>query len=1023
MFLSDASTKRPVAISCLLIALVALGLNAYRKISLELLPQMDIPYVTVSTTWLGATPSDIEKDIAKRIEDAVAGVDGLKHIECSCMENLCYISLEFNLDVDVDVAAVDVREKLDTIMDDLPSDADRPIVQKFNINSTAVANIFITGSADVDDMYDYADNELGDQFAALGGVSDVTLVGGNEREVHVEIDREKLAEANLTTGQLVQKLQDEILNLPSGRVRENGMEFSVRFDAEYDTAEEIANLEVANNNGQRICLRDLGRVFMSVEEVRQRATLNGRPGVLMKIVKKSEANTVKVVKLIRECFEDRKEHMPDGMELVWVSDDANIVSSMVKGGVSDIMSSIVLCAIILILFLANFRTAVVAGVAMPLTVIISLFFIYLTGNSLNTATLLALGLSTGVLVSNSIVVLQSIVKRFPDFDDPWEAARVGTGDVAVAVLASAGTNVVVMIPISMMTSIVGLFFRPFAMATLIINLASIFISFTLTPILCALFMKKKDSGLGKAFENLVVGLQQSLAETYARFVELLSRSKILTVVIVLVCLLLLLQSLSLVDKIGFIFTEPIDLARVCVKVEYPTYYNLEHTTERIIAIESKLTDFSDLDYSMVTIGKVDGDIQEATEGVFLGQIQLFFKDKTQRKWSLFKRLDEIRERLKDETDCILTISILDAMGSQQLPLNLIVRGPDLDMLNKIGLRAQEVLDTDPNITTTDTSVRDGKEEVKITPNRAIMSDYGLTAQELGLCLRANIDGIEAADFRKGDRTYDIRVKYKEIPGKNQVKDFTIPAGGKIVMLETVADIQDSYQPSKVYRRDKSRAVSVIADLTENGSLSKAMDNVNNVLTKEQLMSSDYTSESAGDSEFMDEAIPDFVEAAIMAVFLTFLTLAAILESFTSPIYILTTLPLGLVGVMWSLFITGHQISIFVLLGVVTLIGVVVNAAVLFIDCANQTAAAQGVSKREAMIFALRDQFTPVMMVTCASAIGMLPMALAKGIAGELRVSIGIISVGGVTFSGIVMMVVLPLVYLLFASDKKTTAKY
>ena len=304
-----------------------------------------------------------------------------------------------------------------------------------------------------------------------------------------------------------------------------------------------------------------------------------------------------------------------------------------------------------------------------------------------------------------------------------------------------------------------------------------------------------------------------------------------------------------------------------------------------------------------------------------------------------------------------------------------------------------------------------------------MSDYGLTAQELGLCLRANIDGIEAADFRKGDRTYDIRVKYKEIPGKNQVKDFTIPAGGKIVMLETVADIQDSYQPSKVYRRDKSRAVSVIADLTENGSLSKAMDNVNNVLTKEQLMSTDYTSESAGDSEFMDEAIPDFVEAAIMAVFLTFLTLAAILESFTSPIYILTTLPLGLVGVMWSLFITGHQISIFVLLGVVTLIGVVVNAAVLFIDCANQTAAAQGVSKREAMIFALRDQFTPVMMVTCASAIGMLPMALAKGIAGELRVSIGIISVGGVTFSGLVMMVVLPLVYLLFASDKKTTAKY
>ena len=441
MFLSDASTRRPVAISCLLIALVALGLNAYRKISLELLPQMDIPYVTVSTTWLGATPSDIEKDIAKRIEDAVAGVDGLKHIDTSCMENLCYISLEFNLDVDVDTAAVDVREKIDTVIDDLPTDADRPIIQKIDINATAVANVFLTGSADVDDMYDYADNELGDQFAALGGgVSEVTLVGGNEREVHVEIDREKLAEANLTTGQLVEKLQAEILNLPSGRVREKGMEFSVRFDAEYDAVEDIASLEVANNNGQRITLADLGRVFMSTEEVRQRATLNGKPGVLLKIVKKSEANTVKVVKLIRERFEELSQEMPEGMEMVWVSDDASIVSSMVQGGMSDIISSIVLCAIILILFLANIRTAVVAGVAMPLTVIISLFFIFLTRNSLNTATLLALGLSTGVLVSNSIVVLQSIVKRFPDFDSPWEAARVGTADVAVAVLASSSSS-------------------------------------------------------------------------------------------------------------------------------------------------------------------------------------------------------------------------------------------------------------------------------------------------------------------------------------------------------------------------------------------------------------------------------------------------------------------------------------------------------------------------------------------------------------------------------------------------------
>ena len=520
---------------------------------------------------------------------------------------------------------------------------------------------------------------------------------------------------------------------------------------------------------------------------------------------------------------------------------------------------------------------------------------------------------------------------------------------------------------------------------------------------------------------MVFGLQNRLAVVYAALVDVLVRSRLLTLVVLLGVVLLLAQSLSLFKYIGFIFTEQIDLARITVKVEYPTYYNLEKTCERVKAIEDKLQDFPDLEYSLVTIGKVDGGITSATEGVFLGQIQLFFKDKTERDWTLSPVVKEIQARLKDETDGIITVSLLDYTGNQRLPLKINVMGSDIATLDKIGLRAQEILNTDPNITMTDTSVRDGKTEITVTPKREIMSDYNLSSLELGACLRANVDGIEIADYRRGDRTYDIRVKYKEIPGKNQVHDFTFPAGGKTLLLKSVADITEAFQPSKIYRREKTRAVSITADITQNGSLSEAIANVQDTLQKENLLPSDYRQEVAGDSEYMKEAITDFEEATIMAVFLTFLTLAAILESFASPIFIMLTLPLGLVGVMWSLFVTGHQISIFVFLGIVTLIGVVVNAAVLFIDKANNLRR-EGASGYEAMLLALRDQFTPVLMVTVASAIGMLPMAFASGIASELRVSIGIVSVGGVLFSGLVMMFVLPLVYILFTGGRNAKIK-
>jgi HAE1 family hydrophobic/amphiphilic exporter-1 len=321
MFLSDSSIRRPIAMSCLIIGLTLLGLNAYRKLGLELMPKMDVPYITVTTIYPGASPEQIETDVAKRIEDQVVTIDGLKHVSSACMENVCQSLLEFELDVDVDIAATDVREKLDLIRADFPEDVEDPKILKFDVNAQPIIHMALTGDVALDELYDYADNTLRNRITVISGVANVELVGGAKREVHVMLDRDRLAAKGLSSMNVVQALQQAVRTIPSGRVTDHGREYSVKFDAEYKEVPDIATLEVAGEDGQRCYIRDIGRVVMTTEELRQKAAIDGRPCVYIKVVKKAEANAVKVVDRVRGAMDRLNEQLPGGMELVWVTDD------------------------------------------------------------------------------------------------------------------------------------------------------------------------------------------------------------------------------------------------------------------------------------------------------------------------------------------------------------------------------------------------------------------------------------------------------------------------------------------------------------------------------------------------------------------------------------------------------------------------------------------------------------------------------------------------------------------------------
>ncbi len=1028
MFLAEASTKRPIAMGCLLIALIALGLNSTRKLAIENMPAVDIPVVTVITTWVGAAPEDVEKDISKPIEDAVSGITGLKHINSSSLENVSQVVLEFNLDVNIDVAAQDVREKLDTILADLPEDAERPVIQKIDINAAPIANLFLSGTAPLDDLYDYADNELADRFATVPGVAEVQVIGGNEREVWVELNRDALAASGLTVTDITTALKNGILSLPGGRIREQGSEYTLRFDAEYSTVAEIAALEIASRDGARLRLGDLGTVRQATAEIRQRAILDGRPGIVLKIVKKAEGNIVSVVKESRARFEEIQKSLPGGMTLDWVSDESANIEASVASAVESVWQAVLLCALVLFVFLFNLRTTLIVAITMPVTIIISLFFMQLAGQTLNIVTLLAIGLSTGVLVSNSIVVLENIVSKFATMDDHWEAARIGASEMTVAVLASAGTNVIVMFPIGMMTSMIGRVLAPFAIATLIVNAVSILISFTLTPILCAILLKpaskRRDSAFTRFSKRWDAGFER-LSIGYVTGLRRIAGKKLYNLPIVAGFVLLFFLTLKYGGaQLGFSFFETQDRGRLFIRVETPAYYDLEKTVARLERIQARLGSYSDLRHVLTTAGKAESMSGQAGEGVYMGQIELFFAPKTERPWKILDRLVEIREQLADETDCIVSASVPGSMGGQNFQINYNLVGDDLDTLDNTALAIQAATRRLPGIDLLETTVRDTKPEIRVIPRRPVLADLGLSPAALGSIVRANIDGIEAARYKRGDRTYDIRVKLAEQQGKDQIRQFLLPgANGRPIPLETVAEVVDARSKVQIYRVDKQRTVKILGDIQESATMSGVSQSIGRTIAEQKLLPPGYTMTPSGMNEMMAESIADFGEAILLATFLTLLTLAAILESWSRPGLVLLTLPMGLIGVIWGLVLFGKALTILALLGVLMLIGVVVNAAILLVD-RMAFHLKEGMPRREAMLVAMVDEFRPVLMVVLASGLGMLPMAISSGIGSENRAGIGIASVAGILVAGILTLTVLPLIYTLFTGkpDANHTGK-
>jgi len=1020
MFLATASVKRPVAMSALLIGLTLLGIYSFFKMGLELMPKIDIPYITVVTVFPGASPEQIETDVAKRIEDRMMTLEGLKHISSTCMENACQTLLEFNLGTNVDVAATDVREKLDLAIADMPEDVENPKVLKFDINAKPVANLALTGPTRIEELYDYADNHLRDKLTVVDGVADAELIGGSKREVQILIDREKLAARGLTTLDVVHAVNSAVKTIPVGRIKELGTEIGVEFSGDVSHVDGLKELEISNkNDGKIIFLKDIAEVKMAAAELRQIAFFENEPCIAIKIIKRSDANAVTTVTNLQNSIARISAILPAGWKLNWVSDDARFIQANASSAWENIFQGILLTALILFLFLYNLKILLIAGITMPLNIVIGFFFMQYLNYTLNLSTLISIGLSVGILVTNSLVVLEAIMKRFAETGDARQAAIEGTSASTIPVLASSGTNIVVLFPIANMGSMVGLFLEPLATTMLIMTAVSLFLSFTIIPLLSSILLKKNtnESGLLRKMETGFNGWFNRVTQWYMDMITMAQNNKVASALFIVAFVVLMLHALSLAPLIGGGFMPTADMGNVTVKLEFPTSYGLEQTRLRTLEAVKIARSLPDVNSVLSAVGKVDGGFGRSSEGVYLAEVKLRIADKDKRSISIDEFLAKIKKSFSTFTDAIVTISIPSPAGGSEAPLQVEYSGENLNVLDQIATTVKAKAEDIAGFISMDTTVRSGKKKIKVIPKRDVLSESQMAAVNLGTALRGNVEGLKAATFKKGDRNYDIVVKFAENDGSEQVKEFSFAGkDGKQIALTNFGQLDKVIAPIQIIRKDKQRIAKFESYLSKKLPMGNAMNYVSEFSRK--VMPVGYELKPTGQVEMMHDAQMNLAEAAVIAVVLVLLTLAAVMESFTMPAIILLSIPPMLIGMLWALYLTGYSISIFVLMGGVMLIGIVVNNAILMLEEYNNLAATGAMPKKQALVQACGTSLRPVMMITLAAVLGMLPMAFGSGIGSELRTDIGISSAGGILSSAIISMFLVPIVFSFFLRDKK-----
>jgi HAE1 family hydrophobic/amphiphilic exporter-1 len=1033
-WLAEVCVKRPVFATMLILSLTVVGAFSFFSLGVDLFPKIDFPTITITVINPGASPQEIETEVTEKIEEAVNTISGIDELRSTSVEGISQVFVVFVLEKDVNVAAQEVENRVQTVIPNLPETAEQPTVQKLDTDAAPVLRIVVSAPTSLRDITEVAKDKIKERIESINGVGQVSIIGGRERQINVWIDPDKMRSYGISAVEVSNALRIQNQEFPSGRLDEGGTETALRTLGKIQKPEEFADVVVATRGTYSVKIRDIGNIEDGAEELRTEARLNGQPAVTMVVSKQSGQNTVAVARALKARLKEIEPTLPRDYRMQVIGDNSLFIENSLNAIEEHLIVGGLLAVIVVFLFLWNFRSTIIAALAIPVSIVSTFALMYAMGYTLNQITMLSLTLMVGIVIDDAIVVLENIY-RFVDEKgmDPFQAAIEGTREIGLAVLATTLSLMAVFVPIGFMSGIVGRFMSSFGLTSAFAIGVSLIVSFTLTPMLAARLIKRKvDHRNRKAGENAIrgdgmieAGQQNSRTENHStsknsgfyRYIDrsytwLLEFSMARRWLIVGLCALVFLSIIPLFMFVGKNFLPTDDQSQFEISIRAPEGYSLPATSALFEKIATDVRKIEGVRDTLTTIG--GGQQQTVNSGTIYVRLSEI-ADRAKSQEQLMVRTRDILKNYPPELRTgVQPVQAFSGGGFRNANVQFLISGPDLKKLEEYSAKLLEKMKTIPDAVDVDSTLISGKPELQLEVNRETAADLGVRIGDVSQALNTLVAGTEATTFNQGTDQYEVRVRAinnfrTNIEG---LKRLVVPSTKMgLVSLDRLVKVKEGTGPSSVDRLNRQRQVTLLANTKPGGSATSITAAVDGFV-KELNLPTGYSTGYVGQSKELGKSLFYFALAISLSFIFMYIVLAAQFESFIHPVTILLTLPLSIPFGILSLLVMGQTVNIFSGLGLLLLFGVVKKNAILQIDHTNHLRVS-GMNRYDAIIQANRDRLRPILMTTIALVAGMIPLVLSTGAGAGTNRSIGVLVVGGQSLCLLLTLLAVPVFYSLF----------
>lgn len=1011
MKITEISLQRPVFATVTILALVVLGLFSYMSLNVDEYPNVEIPVVSVTATYPGASPEQVASKITQKVEEAVSVVAGIEHITSTVKEGSSTTVIQFTMETSAATAAQDVRDKVGRMQGVLPDEADAPIIMRYDPSATAVASIALTGNLSPRELTVIANDIVAKRLEAIAGVAAVNVQGGIEREIKINMDSNKIAAYNLTIPEIINSIRSENMDTPGGKITDGKQETSLRSVGNLSSPDQLLKLPIAQRSGVQLYVSHIATIEDTGKDAITITKLNDKTAIGLDIMKQSGSNTVKVVEDAKLELEKIKKELPAGTELVMVRDNSKKINESIHDVLFNLVIGGFLAVAIVFLFLGNWRSTMIAAIAIPTSIIASFLAMKMLNFTLNTMSLLALSLAVGLLIDDAIVVIENIVRHLEMGKDKQKAAAEGTEEIGLAVTATTLTLVAVFLPVGMMTGIVGQFFKQFGITVAVSVLVSLFVALTLTPLLSAKYLTVDHEKSNNKLRKIWMSWNEKFddwTELYGEFLKyaLGQRKKVM-----IIALALFVGSLTLVPFLGSTFVPDSDNGEITVSATVDPGMSPERVGEMADNMSQIIRNVPEvtLTYSTANSSTIE--------------ILSVLKAKGDRTVSDNQIITDLRGRLQGIAGVQVSVTKKSGMSGGK-PISLVIQGPSLETLADIGEQVEEVITSTPGAIDVSSSYEAGKPDAQIVIQRDKATDLGVSTATIASTLQTMFNGTIVTQYRDENDSYDVRLILAPGDRKNlsDVNNIYVASSNKgkngqtiMVPLPQVTQTVYTTSPTQIKRYDRQNQITISANL--NGIPLGDFNTAFNKKLAEIKLPEGYQFVATGQSQQMKDAFTGIIMALAMAVLFIFFVLAAQFESYIDPFAIMLALPLAIIGAILGLLFAQSMLSMMSLIGIIMLMGLVTKNAILLVDFAKQRIA-QGIERNEALVEAAVVRMRPIIMTTAAMIFGMIPLALGIGPGAEARAPMAHAIIGGLVTSTILTLIVVPVVYTLLDDLRK-----